>query len=495
VKDPFQPIVILALSFFFVFSVVTATQLGVFTDEAYFAAPAMRLAFGLPYFQHSAFAGTASYFGPPAIGQYVYAFPLSYLLAGVFGLFGASPSVLRAFFSLIHLATGAATYFGAKRLFGKRAAQITFIIFLIHPSLYAVTRDSPDTVFQVLLLELGFIAMLYEKPFLAGLLLGAGVNTKLSLLPPAVVMSAAVYLAHGDKRLRWIGLLGLGSVLGGMEALISNLYEPLLQVGAAFVRDELVELGNGMQERILRTALSAFSFFSGGSFEFSGIRLENLLSVPLVAISLIASLLPAQPDTRKACRLLCVMVTGSCVLLTLTPSKIEPRHFAYLFPFTCMIVTAAFVRFAATRYALIFASAFATACLWDLANSLGYIMALQRTGGTGLHSRQVTALANELLLRKPRKVVLLDWGVKDSLDFLARGKLSLVDNFEARNNIGELVKEEGNLYLALPRFHSRYSIESEFEEQAAKYGRKMVDELVIEDREGRLFAARRIAER
>lgn len=476
----------LSAGLFVWFSWANVPLTALFTDEAYFVTPALRMALDQPYHQHAAFRDTTAWNGPPAIGQYVYAFPLSYLHLLIFTVFEPHTVTIRVTYSLMHLAAVVATALVARTLWDKHTGLVTFCLLCLQPSLFFVTRDSPDTVAQMLLLQLGLLCLLMARKnrafvlnALGGFALGAAVNTKIAgLVPAAAIVLAVLSLQVLSWRrtrvppLGWVAVstLWIGGfvVFGATEMILANLREPLIAQGADFIAADVNARGLTLLERLRAMLVGLMQFTSGGYFQSS----EQAFRNPLIPALLVFGIVQAVRTPCAASMALLGMSVLTALGLTLVPARVEPRLMAYFAPWLYILAARAVVgvlrsggrgRLTDYRPWLVYAALLLTLA-WDGVVHRRYLESLRETGGAGWHSRRYVELSDFLVDYDPGQVVLLDWGLTDGLVMSTKGRIPIVDNFQARGALGSLVQPDAGrrVFVRIPAFVTAHSAEAEF---------------------------------
>lgn len=477
----------LSAGLFVWFSWANVPLTALFTDEAYFVAPALRMALDQPYHQHAAFRDTTAWNGPPAIGQYVYAFPLTYLHLLIFTVFEPDTLTIRVTYSLMHLAAVVATALVARTLWDTHTGLVTFCLLCLQPSLFFVTRDSPDTVAQMLLLQLGLLCLLVARKkrefvlnALGGFALGAAVNTKIAGIVPAAAIVFIVLCLQtqswrrtGVPRLGRVAVSGLfiGGfvVFGATEMILANLREPLMAQGADFIAADVDARGLTLLERLRAMLVGLMQFTSGGYFESS----EQAFGSPLIPALLVFGIVQALRTPCAGSMALLAMSVLTALGLTLVPARVEPRLMAYFAPWLYILAAKAAVgvlrgdargaRLTGYRPRLVYAALLMTLA-WDGVVHGRYLESLRETGGAAWHSRRYVELTDFLVDYDPGQVVVLDWGLADALEVSTKGRIPIVDNFRARDALESLVQPDAGrrVFIRIPAFVTAHSAEAEF---------------------------------
>lgn len=399
----------------------------------------------------------------------------------LFWLFGVGVGAVRALTIGFGALALVLTYLLGRRLFGRPVGLLAAFLLATSPSFIFWSRVGVYVVIQVVPLALGAtLAFLRWRRggnrawlFLAGLLVGLGLSTKLLFLWFIAGIAAAgvtVWLvdwywpvsATGDPlprrplrtRLRaplavtWrdVALAGLGFLLGVGPLLYYN----LVSGGTYLVlRANLFHTSKGgnnlaIWHNLLVEADAFRVLLQGSYFWFLGGVFANRLMLPLFLVSAATLLLlvvrvPAYRRYRAAALVSLVLLAAIFVQSAFTLSGLETTHLLIMLPLPQLVIAAAVILLGRLlagalphrvaprlrRAALVLPAVLllVPASAADLQVDANYHRVLAETGGKSSFSAAIYDLAAFLDRYQYTHPYALDWGMKYNVQFLTLGRV------------------------------------------------------------------------
>lgn len=525
---------------------------GLYYDEAFDAVPAMQLLRGEPV---ELLRGVGvRLFGrdlPVMIGDY-WGVVSSYAVLPLFALFGVGVLPIRLWPIGAGIVAVLLAYLAGRRLYNRPIGVGAAVLLAASPSFILWSRVGIYVISHIVAVTLG-ILLAYARwhasgqrrwLFLAALLTGVGLSTKLLFLwfliavPAAYVCllaadGLALDRAAGTAPARWgraawerfradvplrgwadAGVAALGFGLTAFPVLYYNLVS---QGSYRVLRANLFQTERGVNNfafwenaKVQADALKVL--LDGGYFWFYGGIYANPLAPPLVAASTVGLLLlvhgaPRYRRYRRATVFLLAFGAVIFVLSWFTVSILGATHLLILLPIPQLFL-AAFAVLGARwlverrpwpdrlrRWAVPALAALALAPLLagDAWVTAQYHQALARTGGHMTFSSAIYSLAADLDAGGVRRPYALDWGFKYNLMILTEGRVTPHEIYGPGHQPGPefeaalraALAEPSPVFLAHPEEGSAYPRLEAFRRIVAASRRTIVQERIYRQVDGR----------
>jgi len=422
---------------------------GLYQDEAYDAAPALRLLQGRAGWPYVLLPGTLDW--PLMVSDHVG--PTStYLLLPFLSALGPGARALRIYEFTCGLAALLLVFLWARRGLGTGGSWLAVLLLAVTPSFWLGCRNGIHVSFILVPLALGallaFDGWYSGKPvgcfYVGAFLVGVGLATKILFAWFVFALALGVLLLQREvfRRLRWPSLSrGLACAgLGASPFLLFN----LLSRGLTFrsIWGNFIQTPYGVRNTAffpnLRTQLHSFSSLLDGSWlTWAGDAPRNPLSLWLFLAAagylVLHWKIPGLRRVRFCLLALAALLLASCFTIT----TLGPKHLVIMLPFPPIITAGALGLAWSRRHRLRSRMVFALLSLlavlqfaWDLHSDLRYHRVLSATGGVGLFSHAHNQLADYLLLHRAYHPLAGDWGFQDNLEVLSAGRVSVGQIFE-----------------------------------------------------------------
>lgn len=466
-------------------------------DELYYVPPAVRLLYGQLGGEPIAIDPSTIYLlgRPfPLMFNYYTSFLRTYLALPVFAVAGITPESVRGI--SLALAAGALvfSFFFFRRLFRDyRPAFLTCMLLACDPSFVLYSRQDYAAIGTMMVLKMsGFWALLKwwqdknnRHLYLGLFLLGLGISDRASFLWIVFALAPAVVLVKWREAFARIAVLwrDKGAFFGAMAAtaagaaifLAFNLatgggtFRPMAQ---NFEKTELGGVNNlqffdnfWLRCQMLTDLLSGHylpqSYDSNGAYQTAAWHwgpspLAWLIPAAFIAVLLqqILQKLRKQPGGVTSVFLLALSFL-IFVQTCFTPTKLSGQQLLLLYPFIHALAAAAIMNVfdfffsdtrskrASARFGNAFSRMKTTIAMVGLTFVLllsarpvfAYHHAILETGGKGVWSDAIYALADFLREHPDKTVVCMDWGFNQNLLSLSAGKIKTERNYYAHRRM------------------------------------------------------------
>ncbi|MDD4909420.1 MAG: glycosyltransferase family 39 protein [Candidatus Omnitrophica bacterium] len=374
----------------------------------------------------------------------------AYLLIPFLQVFGARAYSLRLLTIFVGSLTLLAVYLFTKELFDRKSAILSMFLLVINFAFLVDTKMGivhgsmmqAAMMFALLCLLRWYRSGRLPYFFTAMFLLGIGISIKLwfiwfvlSLFICALIFRHALLAMIGGDKRRYISML-FGPLFFGCGALLILLYN--IGTGCSTLRyifnnahftidgaDNFAYFGNlALRSTHLLDYIKGVTPWGSSYSGYSPIFF--LLSVAWLLYLLAARRSGLFPKNRV---LFLLILTLSIFLQSpFTMTTLKATHIFLLFPLLQIISGVAFIEavFYFRKNAklvficviILFVSVFVEA-----KKTINGYLYFQRTGGEGLLSDSINSLSGWLMERKGGNIIILDWGISDSLYFLTRGEM------------------------------------------------------------------------
>lgn len=478
--------VISAIGLFVILSARYITLPGIHHDELLPAIPAIHLIKGETKAYHiDTWACTiAGRTFPIMVMEYMGSLK-SYLLAGVFSLFGTNvvsfrlTGILVSVLGLMFMARFAAENFGWKvALFSVWlvATDPSFIIF-------TKTDFGPIAIpFLLRMAALFYLMRWWQTPSLmaalivAGALLGLGIYDKVDFLWFVIALCLVTGGFHlmsitrvqgNPKYLLFALIAGLAT---SAPFWLYNLTHHWITFRMAAMPGQKISITNLIEQVPIRYRILTFTLngevsngwmFDANPLSYFGI--SSTLLIPFSAVAMIILLAAAILTRRQWLAVFPILMWIMLVQIFLIPRLIWAHHFLGLYPFPHLSV--------ALMFALVLPTISNRSSYRKLLSTLGsfciliavcinlivvtnYHRLMRETGGTGLWSDAIYQLAEALKTEYGnRPIQVMDWGINNQLFFLSAGELDLREFFwfqptsHATDQLLRLIADPKNVFV------------------------------------------------
>lgn len=515
----------LALLLFFALSLYRLYLPGLHYDEAQEVLPAMRLLLGQPT---EPFRGAAIQIAGRAFPLMIYDYlgtVNTYLVIPFFALLGINVIPLRLMALTIGALTIVLAYGIAQEMFNEKVAALSALLLAVHPSFLFWSRIGVYLTSAISAISMGsllaFLHWYRQKKarylYLGSLLLGLGLFAKFSFLWFLMGFLVAGLLTTVRSRAfpRFPtpaqGALSLLSLaLGSFPLILFNLQtRGTVEIVQRYLFTSYLGVNNLAFGTNFLTRLDQFiTFLKGGQFWYLGEVLSNDLYPPLFLLALLSviPLLFREREWVLKIAFLGVILVTMLPLSAFTPTGLKVAHYVIFLPLPQILLAAClglWMRQEPRRLFLSAAVLVATIFLFsDLRVDIGYHRALTRTGGFDGYTEAIYQLA-PYLEEKEAPTVAMDWGIRNNVLFLTRGRVDPqeVFGFESLEEPDMGFRERLLPHLADPRtiyiFHSPeetiFKRWGPFQALVVESGKEIRVEKVLTDRSGKqIFIVARV---
>ena len=498
---------LLAATVFFCLSVPHIYLPGLYYDEALDVVPTMQIVLGQPV---EVWTGVSISLGgrtfPVMIMSYL-GTVCTYLMLPFFYFLGVNVFSLRLMTICFGCLTIVFYYLFARDLFNRRVAAVTALLLAVHPSFIFWSRQGIYVTSVMTFMAAGSLLCLLRWHrwrtdwylYAGAFLLGLGLNAKFLFLWFIVALALSYYILQftslpsksslADRRIIWgiltfnmnarqIGL-GLLSFCLGAGGLIW--YNLKTWGTIKILAKNMITTDRGVNNldlfRNLLTEIKAFLVLIRGSwFGFYGDSFSNNLYpiVFCVSVAGIAFLLfgrrnwlrwlklyNCKAEASKArfiflISMLALILVQSCF----TVSGLGATHLLIMLPLPQLVIAL----FVDLLYQVITPKALPSALIavillalaaQDVRVDFQYYQALQRSGGLGRFSDAIYELAEYLEDNHITSPLAVDWGFKNNIQILTKGKVNPVEIFQYNwdpneeffKEVSRRIKDPNNRYL------------------------------------------------